>query len=196
MDKPGAVQIHGGDFFFAIVAARYNSELVDAMLARAQTALKAAGVPERNVEIVRVPGSSEIPYVANMLAYTGEYDCIIALGVVIAGETPHHEILGHGTATALHTIGFNTETPIINGIVVCNTREQAEARTTGAIDRGTEFASAALEMAWHKVHLVERLDELEDMEGEEGEEETEEVEGDDDEGGDDDFDPKQHFKNN
>ncbi|HTB62612.1 MAG TPA: 6,7-dimethyl-8-ribityllumazine synthase [Opitutales bacterium] len=185
---PDPIQIDGADFFIGIVAARYNSELVDSLVDRTVKVLTQHGVRERNIEILRVPGSNEIPYAAHMLAATGGFDCLIALGVILAGETSHHEVISYGTAYSLHSIGMQSEIPVINGILTVNSLEQARERIGAPRDRGAEFARAALQMAWHKLKLVERLDELEEQEDVLGEEDDD----DDDEG----FDPKQLFKNN
>ena len=72
---------------------------------------------------------------------------IIALGVVIAGETPHHMVIAHSTAQALQSISLKFGICVVNGIIVANTTEQAEARTVGKIQRGVEFAESAREMA-------------------------------------------------
>jgi 6,7-dimethyl-8-ribityllumazine synthase len=95
-----------------------------------------------------------------MSAMSGDYDCVIGLGVVIAGDTPHHEVIAHSTAHALQDAALRAEVPIINGIVVTNDRAQAELRCKGALDRGCEFAQAALTMAYHRVTLGARLDEV------------------------------------
>jgi 6,7-dimethyl-8-ribityllumazine synthase len=189
-NPPEPATIDGADFFVGIVAARYNGELVDALLARVLAVLQSQGVRERNIEVLRVPGSNEIPYAAHMLAATGEFDCLIALGVVIAGVTPHHDVIAYGTAYSLHSVGMQSETPVINGILTVDSLEQARERITGALDRGAEFARAAVHMAWHKLRLVERLDAIEE------ENEKFEEEDDDDDEEDDGFDPKQLFKNN
>jgi 6,7-dimethyl-8-ribityllumazine synthase len=186
---PDPAQIDGADYFIGIVAARYNGEQVDALLARVVQVLQQHGVRERNIEILRVPGSNEIPYVAHMLSATGEFDCLIALGVVVSGETSHHEVISYGTAYSLHSIGMQSEIPVINGILTVNSLEQARERISAPRDRGAEFARAALQMAQHKLKLVERLDELEEQK-----EDFDEEEDDDDE--DEGFDPKQLFKNN
>lgn len=153
-------EIDGSDLFFCIVAARYNPELVDALITQTTRTLKASGVREGNITVMRVPGSNELPYAVYMQALSRQYDCIIALGVVIAGETDHHNLIGQTTAQAFHGIGAQTEVPVINGVIVGNSK-QAEARAAGDVNRGEEFARAAIEMAWHKVRLVETLDELE-----------------------------------
>jgi len=190
---PEPPEIDGSDFFIGIIAARFNGELVDPLLARVLAKLKSLGVRQRNIEVLRVPGSNEIPYAAHMLAATSEFDCLIALGVVVAGDTSHHDVIAYGTAYSLHSIGMQSETPVINGILTVSSIAQALERIkpSGAHDRGAEFARAAVHMAWHKLHLVERLDALEEA-GEDFDEEDE----DDDEDEDDGFDPKQLFKNN
>lgn len=168
LDRPVAPEIDGADLFFCIVAARYNNELVDALIERTSATLRESGVQEGSIKVMRVPGSNELPYVAYMNALSSQYDCVIALGVVIAGQTDHHSIIAQSTAQAFHGIGIQTEVPIINGIVTVSSQDQAVARTTGDVDRGAEFAGAALEMARHKVRLGEMIDEIEeDLVGEE-----------------------------
>lgn len=159
-DKPSAPNLSGEDFVIGIVAASYNNDLVEALLKRCIATLRAAKVKEENIHLRRVPGSGELPYVTYMAAELGEYDCLIALGVVIAGDTPHHEIIAHATAKSLIDISLRTEVPVINGIVVTLNRAQAEARCLGELDRGTEFGSAALVMAQHRANLGFQLDDL------------------------------------
>lgn len=159
-DKPKPTAVDGSDLWFAIVAARYNGDLVDVLLERARRTLRDARVPADHIKVIRVPGSAEIPYAAHMLAMTGEYDAVIGLGVVIAGDTPHHEVIAASTASALQSSSLRSEVPMINGIIVTLDRAQAEARCTGPLDRGPEFARAALEMAVHRVELGDRLEQI------------------------------------
>lgn len=166
LSKPEIPDIDASEMFFSIVAARYNSDLVDGMIEQVLATLIKAGADKENIALMRVPGSNELPYAAYMNAVSQNFDCIIALGVVVAGETDHHSIIAQSTAAAFHTFSAQTETPIINGIVTAGTRAQAEARTTGNIDRGAEFARAAIEMARNKIKLQAFLDELEDDLGE------------------------------
>ena len=161
-DKPSAPNIDGTDLFIGIVASRFNADLVDKLVERVRETLRKNKVAAGSIKVLRVPGANEIPYVANMLAQTDEYDAIITLGVVLAGETNHHEHIAHSTGVALQGIGIQTEVPVINGIIVANTRAQAEARDFGEMDRGAEFAHAALEMAWHRVQLCDYLDTLDE----------------------------------
>lgn len=156
-DKGKMPSIDASQYRFAIVASRFNKKYVDALLRDAVKALNARGVDAENIRLVRVPGAGEIPHVCNMLAETDEYDAVIALGVVIAGDTPHHEIIAHSTAIALQHIAVATTVPMINGIVVTNNEEQAKERTTGKMARGTEFAECAMEMAWHAAILLDEV---------------------------------------
>lgn len=148
------------DMRFAIVASRYNSKHVDFLLSRVQKKLRENRIPANAISVTRVPGASEIPYVANMLALTGEYDCVIALGVIIAGDTPHHEIIAHSTAGAIQDIAIDTQVPVINGILVANNEAQADERVFGETDRGSEFALAALDISVTGARLARYLEEL------------------------------------
>lgn len=153
LDKSKMSKFDASVFRIAIVASKFNLKLVDALVKDAKITMKKAGVSDEDIFIVRVPGSAEIPLACSILSESGAYDAIIALGVVIAGETPHHEIIGHSTANALQSISIKKSIPIINGIIVANTKAQAEERTIGNIKRGIEFAEAGLEMAWQLENL-------------------------------------------
>jgi 6,7-dimethyl-8-ribityllumazine synthase len=144
---PRSTAVNGAAFAIGIAAARFNPELVEALLDRVLARLRAAGVKERSIGIVRVPGSHEVPWAAQALAAPGRRDAVIALGVLIGGDTSHHELVGQSVSHALQRVALATRTPVINGVIVANTRAQAAARCGGRIDRGAEFATAALEMA-------------------------------------------------
>lgn len=148
LEIPDTPELNASELHFGIVAARYNQKWVDALLERTLAALKAA---EGTIRIVRAPGSNELPYLAHMLARSKMVDCIIALGVVIGGETNHHNVIASSTAHAFQMISLNTQIPVVNGILVTHNRKQAKARCEGTIDRGTEFARTAVEMAHHKL---------------------------------------------
>lgn len=147
LSAPSSQAVNGAGFRFGIAAARFNEALVDGLLARVTAGLRAAGVREADIAVVRVPGSHEVPWAAHALAAGGACDCVIALGVLIAGDTNHHEMVGDSVSHALQRVALETRVPAINGVIVVNSLAQAEARTTGKIDRGAEFAAAALEMA-------------------------------------------------
>jgi 6,7-dimethyl-8-ribityllumazine synthase len=147
LDAPVQTAISGADFRIGVAAARFNAELVDGLLARTVATLRSAGVTEANLAVVRVPGSHEVPWAAQTLAFGSQCDCVIGLGILIAGDTSHHEMVGASVSHALQRVALETRTPVINGVIVVNSLEQAKARSVGSIDRGAEFARAALEMA-------------------------------------------------
>ncbi len=144
---PSDLNLRGAGLRFGLVAARFNAELVDGLRVRAREVLIAAGVREKDIMEVRVPGSHEVPWAAQQLAAAKRYDCVIALGVLIGGDTNHHEMVGESVSHALQQVALGTGVPAINGVIVTNTLAQARARCVGKIDRGAEFARAALEMA-------------------------------------------------
>jgi 6,7-dimethyl-8-ribityllumazine synthase len=154
---------------FGVVAARYNPVLVDTLLTRVLSGLRAAGVKEKNLAVIRVPGSHEAPWAAQALATRPKggfdkftagklkgpvgCDCVIALGVLIGGDTNHHELVGTSVSHALQRVAAETGVPVINGVIVADTLAQARARCAGRLNRGAEFAAAALEMAALKRRL-------------------------------------------
>ncbi|HEX2852030.1 MAG TPA: 6,7-dimethyl-8-ribityllumazine synthase [Opitutaceae bacterium] len=145
--SPSARAVPGASYAFGIVAARFNETLVDSLLDRVRDRLAALGVKPAKITVVRVPGSHEVPWAAQALARGGRLDAVVALGVLIGGDTSHHEMVGQSVSHALQRVALETRTPVINGVIVADTRAQAVARCTGRINRGAEFAAAALEMA-------------------------------------------------
>jgi len=147
-DKPSHTRIDGRGLRFAVLAARYNEALVDSLVRHTCETLESAGATAPVVE--RVPGSAELPFAAAVVATNPEFDAIIVIGVVIAGDTQHHNTIRDSTAMALQELSIRKQVPIINGILVVETLAQAEARAGEKINRGKEFAEAALEMAQFK----------------------------------------------
>lgn len=147
LDAPAQKVVSGAEYRFGIAAARFNGEFVDGLLARVLESLNQAGVKSANLAIIRVPGSHEVPWAAQALATGSQCDCVIALGVLIAGDTNHHEMVGDSVSHSLQRVALDTHTPVINGVIVVNSTDQARERCTGSINRGAEFAHAALEMA-------------------------------------------------
>ena len=150
---PSIRRIDGASFRIAVVAARFNEDLVYGLLVRLMAGLQTAGVKASRIELHRVPGSHEVPWAVVQLAARRRYDCVVALGVLIGGDTNHHEMVGQSVSHALQHVAIDTGVPVINGVLVTNTLAQARARCTGRIDRGAEFAQAALEMAALKRQL-------------------------------------------
>src|SRR5438034_8099684 len=127
---------------FAIVASEYNSVIVDRLIAGARRALK----DQEQVNLIRVPGSFEIPLAAKRAALSQKYDAIVALGCVLRGETPHFEYISYAVSGALQEVALETEIPIGFGILTVDTVEQAMDRSGESGNKGFEAAVAAIEM--------------------------------------------------
>jgi len=127
----------------AVVVARFNGGLTNRMLASAIGALEEAGVAQDSVTIVPVPGAFELPLTAMALAKTRRYACVVALGVIVRGETPHFDYIASEAASGLQLAAIETGVPVAFGVLTVETVEQAEAR----VDRAAEAVRTALEMA-------------------------------------------------
>ena len=139
---------------FAIVVGRFNSFVTDRLLAGALDALTRSGCPEENIEIVKVPGSWEMPVVARELAREKRCDAIIALGAVIRGDTPHFDYVAGETARGLAQVAADTGVPVGFGVLTTNTVEQAVDRAgLKGGNKGFDAAMTAIEMA----NLMRRL---------------------------------------
>lgn len=141
-------------FKFAIICARFNEFFVSKLLGGAvDNIIRHGGKPE-NIDVAWVPGSHEIPLVAQKLAKSKKYDAIIALGVVIQGATPHAGLITAEVTKCLAQISLNQEVPVINGVIATNNIEQAIERSgTKAGNRGGDAAATAIEMA----HLMTKI---------------------------------------
>jgi 6,7-dimethyl-8-ribityllumazine synthase len=126
-----------------VVVARFNREITKAMLESTLDALTSAGVSKDAITVMPVPGAFELPLAAMALAKTRRYACIVALGCVIRGDTPHFDFVAGEAASGLQLAALESGVPVAFGVLTCETREQAEAR----VDRGAEAARTALEMA-------------------------------------------------
>ncbi len=154
LSVPSAVSISGTTFRVGIAAARFNEKHVDALLEQVIAHLFESGVKEKNLSVVRVPGSNELPSALQLLSAKKEFDVLIALGVLIRGDTIHYELIADAATKALQSLSLDLYTPVINGIVVAENETQAKARCFGKIPRGAEFAQSALEMAALKRRLL------------------------------------------
>lgn len=134
-----------------IVVSRFNAAVGDKLLAGALRALAAAKVAERDVVVVTVPGALETPLALQRLAQEADCDALVALGAVIRGDTYHFEIVANESASGVASVQLEYGIPIGNGILTCDTDEQADAR---ADTKGFEAAQAALELA----NLLDAID--------------------------------------
>lgn len=139
---------------FAIVISRFNSLISDRLLSGALDALERHGASPDDIAVIWVPGSFETPSIAKRLALSQKYDAVICLGALLRGETPHFDYLSSAVTKELGEIGLETGIPVINGILTCNTMEQAVDRAglkTG--NKGFDASVTAIEM----VELIKQL---------------------------------------
>lgn len=144
--RPADVTVDASDLTLGVVAARWNTQVVDALLERALEAARACGV--REPVVVRVAGALELPVVAQQLAV--EHDAVVCLGAVIRGGTPHFEYVCDAVTAGLTRIALDAATPIGNGVLTCDNLAQALDRCglpDSAEDKGWEATVAALDAA-------------------------------------------------
>jgi 6,7-dimethyl-8-ribityllumazine synthase len=148
IDIPDDVDVLEGEVgptrrLIAIVVSKFNGEVTTQLLDSALVALDEVGVARSQLTIVPVPGAFELPIAAMALAKTRRYICVIALGCVIRGETPHFDFVASEAASGLQLAGLETGIPVSFGVLTVETKEQAEAR----VGKGAEAVRTALEMA-------------------------------------------------
>ncbi len=143
------------DLRIAIVAARFNDFVVARLVEGAIDALVRHGASEKDLEVVRVPGAFEMPLVVRRLALSKRYDAVIALGAVIKGDTAHFDFVAGEATSGIARAALDAGIPVTNGVLTCDTFEQAIDRAGGkAGNKGAEAALAAVETA----NLLKRLD--------------------------------------
>ena len=131
---------------FAIVASRFNDAIVDKLIAGAREALRAAGAAADDVAVYRCPGALELPGLVRRVVDVGHVLGVVVLGCVIRGDTPHFDLVVGECTRGVGTIAAEGRVAIANGVLACNTLEQAEARSgTKAGNRGAAMA-ATVEM--------------------------------------------------
>ena len=143
----GPVVLEGGPHGFrrsvAVVVSRFNGDVTSRLLESAVTALRDCNVADDAITVVPVPGAFELPLAALALAKTRRFSCIVALGCVVRGETPHFDLVAGEAASGLQLAAIETGIPVSFGVLACETKDQALAR----VDRGAEAARTGLEMA-------------------------------------------------
>ena len=144
--RPELATVDGTELTLAVVGTRWNAEITDFLVDRAAAAAKACGVTE--VVVVRVAGAVELPVVAQELAK--RYDAVVCLGTVVRGGTPHFEYVCDAVTAGLTRVALDSGTPVGNGVLTCNTIEEARDRSglpDSSEDKGWEAAVAALDTA-------------------------------------------------
>ncbi|HXG24366.1 MAG TPA: 6,7-dimethyl-8-ribityllumazine synthase [Chthonomonadales bacterium] len=143
------------DLTFAIVVSRWNSFITERMLAGAMDALIRHGAAEEKIEVAYVPGTWEIPLIAQRMAKSGRFHAIICIGCLMRGSTPHFEYLANEVTKGIGQVSLQTGLPLTYGIITVENLEQAIERAgTKAGNKGAEAAVAAIEMA----NLMRELD--------------------------------------
>jgi 6,7-dimethyl-8-ribityllumazine synthase len=132
---------------FAMVASQYNNTYVQHLVDSATAEINELE-PGAHVSLVRVPGSFEIPLAVKLVATQRKFDAILALGVVLQGETAHAELIARSVTCALMNLGLEFSVPVIHEVLFLKNEEQAKARCLGAkLNRGIEAARAAVAIA-------------------------------------------------
>ena len=132
-----------------IVASRFNDALASKLLARAEQEAKKLGA---QASVVSVPGALEIPVALQWMAKSGKYDALVAVGLVIRGETYHFEVVSNESARGVMDVALDSGLPIANGILTTEDEAQAEAR----LDKGAEAVRVAVEMAKLRQNVHEK----------------------------------------
>ncbi|MDV6343101.1 MULTISPECIES: 6,7-dimethyl-8-ribityllumazine synthase [unclassified Nitrosomonas] len=143
----------GAELRIGIVMSRFNIEVGEGLLGACIAELTKQGVQGSNMLLTTVPGALEIPLALQKMALSDQFDALIALGAVIRGDTYHFEIVANESARGLTSVQLDTGIPMVNGILTTDNDDQALTRM---IQKGTEAARAAIEMA----NLLAKLDEM------------------------------------
>ena len=136
--------LNGAGLRVGIVMARFNLPICEGLLSACINELKRLGVADADMTIATVPGALEIPLVLQTMAQSGSFDALVALGAVIRGDTYHFEVVSNDACRAIMEVQLDTGIPIANGVLTCETDEQAEVRMQ---PKGSDCAQAAVEMA-------------------------------------------------
>ncbi|HXB74848.1 MAG TPA: 6,7-dimethyl-8-ribityllumazine synthase [Candidatus Acidoferrales bacterium] len=141
-------QLTAGELRFAIVVSRFNSFITERLLSGALDALTRTGAHPDHIDVIKVPGSWEVPLVAGEAARSKRYDAVICLSAVIRGETPHFDYVAAEAAKGIAQVASQTGVPVAFGVLTTNTLEQAidRAGAKGG-NKGFDAAMTAVEMA-------------------------------------------------
>ena len=137
-----------GGLSFALVAARFNGDIVERLVSAALAALRGRGAAPEAIEVWWVPGAYELPLAARWAAESRRFDAVLAFGCVIRGETEHFRLVADASSEGLMRAMLDTGVPVVNGVLAAYDSAQAEARAGGVLgNRGAEVALAAVAMA-------------------------------------------------
>ena len=136
--------LDGNGLAIGVVMSRFNLPVCEGLLSSCIAELKRLGVADEDMAIATCPGALEIPLILQSMAQSGRFDALVALGAVIRGDTYHFEVVSNDACRAIMELQLHTGVPIANGILTCDTDEQAEVRMQ---PKGADCAQAAVEMA-------------------------------------------------
>jgi 6,7-dimethyl-8-ribityllumazine synthase len=139
-----AAQLDGDDLRIAIVQARFNVDITDALTTACRAELRALGVADKHVKHVSVPGALEVPLALAALADSNHYDALVAIGCIVRGETYHFELVANESGAGVSRVALEHQVPVANAILTVENIEQAWARVA---DKGRDAARVAVEMA-------------------------------------------------
>ena len=137
-------RLNGKKLTIGIVQARFNEPITNALAEACKAELMALGVPEKHIDLVRVPGALEVPVALMAMAEKLKYDALVALGCIVRGETYHFELVANESGAGVSRVSLDYQLPIANAILTTENMAQAIARQT---EKGRDAARAAVEMA-------------------------------------------------
>ena len=144
--------LDGSKLKIGVVVSRWNQEITAALLVKCKKGLQAAKVKEKNIFVLEVPGSFELPFGASVLIEKKKVKAVICLGALIKGETPHDEYLARATSYGIMKVQLETGVPVIFGVLTCLNEKQALARSVGSESYASAWGLSAVEMALHPFH--------------------------------------------
>lgn len=138
--------LNGEAIRVGIIRTRWNDEHVSSLVKGVRSALKDCKVLDENVFETEVPGSFELPLAARFLAMSGTVDAIVTAGVLIKGDTMHFEYIAEAVSSGIMSVGLQTNTPVVFGVLTCLTEEQVKARSSEENNHGYDWGKTAVEM--------------------------------------------------
>ena len=139
---------------FAIIVSRFNNLITEKLLEGAIDCIVRHDGDEKNITVIKVPGSFEIPLIAKKVAKSGKFDAVICLGAVIRGDTPHFDYVANEVTKGIAQVSLETEVPISYGILTTDTIEQAIERA------GTKMGNKGFDAALTAIEMVNVLNQL------------------------------------
>ncbi|MBP7567577.1 MAG: 6,7-dimethyl-8-ribityllumazine synthase [Burkholderiaceae bacterium] len=137
-------RLDGRKLYIGIVQARFNEDITGALAAACRAELAALGVPDKQIDLVTVPGALEVPVALKAMAERDHYDALIALGCIIRGETYHFELVANESGAGVTRVSLDYQVPVANAILTTENLAQAVARQD---EKGRDAARVAVEMA-------------------------------------------------